>query len=78
MDFEILGLVGLALVASALARMVHARRLDVLHGPYIQRLAGGRVGLSVKRGRKSVDTALDRFRSLEGARRYQLADAVAY
>jgi len=77
MNIEILGLVGFALVAGALARMAYERRLDVLHGAYIQRLTGGRVGLSVKRGRKSVDTALDRFRSLEGARQDQLVTAVA-
>jgi hypothetical protein len=77
MDIEIIGFAGFAVVAGALARTVYARRLDVLHGPYIQRLAEGPVGLSVKRGRKSVETALDRFRSLEGARQDHLATAVA-
>ena len=55
MGIEILGLIGFSLVATALARTAHGRRLD----------------------RQSADTALDRFRSLEGTRQYQLASTVA-
>ncbi len=56
MDIEIiLGFIGFALVASALARLAYERRQD----------------------RKSADTALYRFRSLEGLRQYQLASTFA-
>jgi len=55
MYIEMLGLIGFALVATALARMTYERRQD----------------------RQSADTALDRFRSLEGLRQLQLASTVA-
>jgi hypothetical protein len=76
MDIEILGFIGFALLAASLARMLDERRLDVLYGPYLKGRAGGPAGLSIKQRRKSADTALDRFRSLEGSRRYQLASTV--
>ena len=77
MDIEILRLAGFALMATALARMAYERRLDVLYGPYILGRARGRVGLFVKRRRKSVQTALDRFRSLECLREHQLASTAS-
>jgi hypothetical protein len=63
MDIEILGLLGFAFAAIALATMACERRMDVLYGPYIQG-AGGRAGLSVKRFWKPAPSAIDRLRSL--------------
>jgi hypothetical protein len=76
MEIEILGLIGLALLATALARMFYEHHLDVLYGPYVKDRAEGLAGLSVTRRRKSADTALVRFRSLEGSRQCQLASTV--
>jgi hypothetical protein len=49
MDINTLGVIGFAFAAAALATIAHERRLDVLHGPYIQGRSGIRAGVSVRR-----------------------------
>jgi hypothetical protein len=73
MDIEIFGLAGLALIATSFARMAFERRLDVLYGPYLDRPSKQRVASNPRRRWRSVDTALDRLRSLETMRQDQLA-----
>lgn len=63
MDIEVLGLVGFAFSAAALARLTYERRLDVLSGPYIH---GRMIGLSVKRFWQPASSAIDRLLLLEG------------
>ena len=36
MDIEIAGVTGLVFAAAALGRLAYERRMDVLHGPYIE------------------------------------------
>jgi hypothetical protein len=36
MEIEIIGLVGFVFAATSLGALVHERRMDVLHGPYIE------------------------------------------
>jgi hypothetical protein len=55
MNIAILGLIGISLAATSLARMFYERRL----------------------GRKSADSALDRFHRLEVAKQHQLASPLA-
>ena len=62
MDIETLGLPGFAFAATALATMAYERRMDVLYGPYIQRRAGIRTGLSVRRFWTTASSAVDRLR----------------
>jgi hypothetical protein len=49
MDINTLGFLGFAFAATALATIAYERRLDVLHGPYIQGRSGIRAGLSARR-----------------------------
>ena len=76
MDAEILGFAGLALTAVSVARMAFERRLDVLHGPYLDNGSKHRVSFWRRRHWRSVDTALDRLRLLETMRHDQLASGV--
>jgi hypothetical protein len=71
MDIEILGLLGLALIAIVPATMAYERRMDVLYGPYIQR--GGRASPLVKRFWKPASSAIDRLLALESQRMPYLA-----
>jgi len=72
MDVQIIGLTsGFVLIAIALVKMAIEHRSDVLHGPYLNQKNRGRFWPMHRR--RSVDTALDRFRLLEAMRRDQLA-----
>ena len=72
MDIQIIGLAGgFVLIAIALAEMAIEHRSDVLHGPYLNQKHRGRFWPKLRS--PSVDTALDRFRSLEEMRQDQLA-----
>lgn len=66
MDIETLGFLGFAFAAAALVKLAHERRLDVLHGPYIQGRTEGRAGFPVKRFSTPGTSAIDRLLSLEG------------
>jgi hypothetical protein len=70
MGIEIFGLLGFAFVTIALATMAYARRMDVLHGPYIQGRTGG---LSLKRFRKPASSAIARLLALESQKMTYLA-----
>jgi hypothetical protein len=74
MNIEILGLVGLVLIAIAFATRAYKRRMDVLYGPYIQY----RASLSVKRFWKPASSAIDRLLALESWRMTYLASIEAY
>lgn len=78
MDIEILGLLGLAFAAIALATMAYKRRMDVLYGPYIQASAGGRACLSAKLFWKPASSAIDRLFRLEGQKMVYLGSGSAY
>jgi hypothetical protein len=74
MEIEIIGLAGGSiLVAIALVKMALEHRSDVLHGPYLIEGQKSRARSRPRRGWRSVDTALDRFRLLEAMRQDQLA-----
>jgi hypothetical protein len=72
MEIQIIGLAGgFVLIAIALVKMAIEHRSDVLHGPYLDQK--NRARFLRRRRWRSVDTALDRFRSLEAIRQDQLA-----
>jgi hypothetical protein len=73
MDNEILGLAGLVLIMIAIVRSVSERHLDVLYGPYLHVGPKTRECVPRRWHWRSVDTALDRFRSLEAMRQNRLA-----
>ena len=74
METQIIGLAcGFILIAIALVKMALEQRSDVLHGPYLNQGQKGRARVWPKRGWRSVDTALHRFRMLEAMRQHQLA-----
>lgn len=75
MEIEIVGLAGFTLIAIALAKMALERRLDVLHGPYLNHGLERSVRIPLMRRRRSAERALDRLRSLETIKQYQLASA---
>jgi len=63
MNIEILGLLGIASAAIAMATLAYRRSMDVLYGPYVR----GRPGaLSVKRFWQPASSAMDRLSELEG------------
>ena len=78
MEIEIAGFAGFVLISIALAKIALERRLDVLHGPYVKGgLENGRSVISLKPRWRSADRALDRLRSLENMRQYQLSSIVS-
>ena len=72
MEIQIIGFAGgFVLSAIALVKMAIEHRSDILHGPYLEHQ--NRARFLPRRRWRSVDTALDRFRSLEAIRQDQLA-----
>jgi hypothetical protein len=64
---------GFILIATALVKMGLEHRSDVLHGPYLSQGQKKRARFWPRRGWRSVDIALHRFRMLEAMRQPQLA-----
>jgi hypothetical protein len=71
MDIQVIGLAGFVLIATALVKMTIEHRSDVLYGPFLDQK--NRAHFWPRLRWRSVDIALDRFRSLEAMRQDQLA-----
>jgi hypothetical protein len=75
MNIEILGLLGIAFAAIAVATMAYRRSMDVLYGPYVRGRPGG---LSVKRFWQPASSAIDRLSELEGPKMTYLSSIGPY
>jgi hypothetical protein len=62
MTIETIAFLGFAFAATTLAAMAYERRMDVLHGPYVEGRARARARLSTERFWKPVRSAADRLR----------------
>ena len=62
MTIETIAFLGFVFAATTLAAMAYERRMDVLHGPYLESRATGRARLTAKRFWKPVHSAADRLR----------------
>jgi hypothetical protein len=61
MTVEGFTVLGFAFAATALAAMAYERRMDVLHGPYVEGKAG-RMDFSAGQFWRPIQSAVDRFR----------------
>jgi hypothetical protein len=59
---ETIGLLGFVFGAATLAAMAYERRMDVLHGPYLEALAGARPDLFADRFWTPLQSALEHMR----------------
>jgi hypothetical protein len=63
MTIETITILGVVFAAATLAAIAYERRMDVLHGPYLEGRAGSRPGLSFAADRlwKPIQAAADHF-----------------
>jgi hypothetical protein len=62
MNVETIGFVGFVFAAASLAAILYERRMDVLHGPYIQGRAERNLVLLVERFLTPIQSAAERLR----------------
>jgi hypothetical protein len=69
---EIIGLVGFVFAATAIGALIHERRTDVLHGPYIE----GRERPPQPEWLQALDEMLDPVHELAGRLSFRVRDVV--